>query len=264
MKSSTKAACVVELKHIWTNFGSKLVHEDISLCIESGEILGLVGASGSGKTTLLREMIGLEIPARGSLTILGERVVESCTVACRKKRNHIGVLFQAGALFSALNVFDNIAFPLWELGVEDKTLIHQLVCMKLAMVGLTSLDAMLKPSELSGGMVKRAALARALILEPELLLLDEPTSGLDPISSEDFVMLLRDLHTELDFTVVMITHDLHILKDLCSKVAVLADHRLVACDTLDQVLVGEHPFIRQFFHKHRAQRIFQTQEAAYG
>jgi len=264
MKISAKPECVIELTNIWTYFGSKLVHQDISFCLENGAILGLVGASGSGKTTLMREMIGLESPSRGSMKVLGERVVESCTVACRKRRNHTGVLFQSGALFSALNVFDNIAFPLWELGIDDTALIEQLVCMKLAMVGLTSHDAMLKPSEFSGGMVKRAALARALILEPELLLLDEPTSGLDPISSEDFVTLLQELHTELNFTVVMITHDLHILKDLCSKVAVLADQRLVAYDTLDQVLACDHPFIRKFFHNRRAQRIFQTQEAAYG
>lgn len=210
MKTSARSPCAIELDHVWTYFGEKLVHQDISLCLASGEILGLVGASGSGKTTLLREMIGLEIPTRGSVRVLGERVVETCTVECRKRRNHTGVLFQGGALFSALNVFDNIAFPLRELGIGDEKLIAQLVCMKLAMVGLTSHDAMLKPSELSGGMVKRAALARALILEPELLLLDEPTSGLDPISSEDFVTLLKELHKELNFTVVMITHDLHI------------------------------------------------------
>lgn len=210
MKTSARSPCAIELDHVWTYFGEKLVHQDISLCLASGEILGLVGASGSGKTTLLREMIGLEIPTRGSVRVLGERVVETCTVECRKRRNHTGVLFQGGALFSALNVFDNIAFPLRELRIGDEKLIAQLVCMKLAMVGLTSHDAMLKPSELSGGMVKRAALARALILEPELLLLDEPTSGLDPISSEDFVTLLKELHKELNFTVVMITHDLHI------------------------------------------------------
>ena len=256
--------CAVELEHVWTYFGEQLIHQDISMCLENGEILGLVGGSGSGKTTLLREMIGLETPSQGSLKVLGELVLDSCSIECNQRRNHTGVLFQNGALFSALNVFDNIAFPLRELGIDDKGLISQMVCMKLSMVGLNAHDGMRKPSELSGGMVKRVALARALILEPELLLLDEPTSGLDPISSEDFVSLLRELHQELDFTVVMITHDLHILRDLCTKVAVLADHRLVAFDPLDKVLAYDEPFIQQFFHNHRAQRIFTPMEALHG
>lgn len=254
----------IELKHIWTYFGEQLVHQDISLCLEKGEILGLVGASGSGKTTLLREIIGLETPNQGSLKVLSEQVQKACTMECRKRRNHTGVLFQNGALFSALNVFENIAFPLRELGINNEPLVKQLVCMKLGMVGLNSYDAMRKPSELSGGMVKRVALARALILEPELLLLDEPTSGLDPIASDDFVVLLQKLHQELNFTVFMVTHDLHILKDLCSKVGVLAEHQLVAFDTLDKVLNNKHPFIEQFFHNHRAQRIFNLQETAHG
>ncbi|OQK17482.1 ABC transporter ATP-binding protein [Methyloprofundus sedimenti] len=254
----------VELEHIWTYFADQLVHQDISLCLEEGEILGLVGASGSGKTTLMREIIGLETPSKGTLKVLGEQVQESCATECRKRRNQTGVLFQNGALFSALSVFDNIAFPLRELGINDETLVKQMVCMKLAMVGLDSQAAMRSPSELSGGMVKRAALARALILEPELLLLDEPTSGLDPIASEDFVTLLRQLHQELNFTVVMITHDLHILRDLCSKVAVLADHQLIAFDTLEKVLSCEHPFIKLFFHNHRAERVFNALEVNHG
>ncbi len=254
----------VELKHIWTYFGEQLIHQNISLCLKKGEILGLVGASGSGKTTLLREMIGLETPSQGHLNILGEPVLQACTLECRQKRNHTGVLFQNGALFSALNVFDNIAFPLRELGIDDEALIAQMVCMQLAMVGLDAQDAMLRPAELSGGMIKRVALARALILEPELLLLDEPTSGLDPIASEDFVSLLKQLHHELNFTVVMITHDLHILRDLCTKIAVLAEHRLVAFDSLDKVMGKSHSFIREFFHNQRAQRVFCLTEESHG
>lgn len=259
-----KKSCVVELEHIWTYFGEQLIHQDISFCLENGEILGLVGASGSGKTTLLREIIGLETPRHGSLKVLGEPVQEACAIECRQRHNDIGVLFQNGALFSALNIFDNIAFPLRELDIHDEELVSQMVFMKLAMVGLKARDAMLKPSELSGGMVKRAALARALILEPQLLLLDEPTSGLDPISSEAFVALLQQLHKELDFTVIMITHDLHILRDLCMKIAVLAEHRLVVLDTLDKVLACDHPFVQEFFHGNRAQLIFSSLEAGHG
>lgn len=258
------ASCAVCIEHVWTFFGDALIHRDLNLCLEYGEILGLVGASGSGKTTLLREIIGLETPSRGRLTVLGEEVHEFCAQDCRQRRNHAGVLFQGGALFSALNVFDNIAFPLRELGIDDEEWVAQMVCMKLAMVGLNAKHAMLKPAQLSGGMVKRAALARALILEPELLLLDEPTSGLDPIASEDFVTLLRELHRELNFTVVMITHDLHILRDLCSKIAVLADHRLAAFGDLATVLTNEHPFIRDFFHNLRARRVFNYREDGHG
>ncbi|PKM38495.1 MAG: ABC transporter ATP-binding protein [Gammaproteobacteria bacterium HGW-Gammaproteobacteria-10] len=254
----------IELQHVWTYFGKQLIHQDISLCLETGEILGLVGASGSGKTTLLREMIGLETPSRGSIRVLDEAVSDRCSVDCLQKRNQTGVLFQTGALFSALNVFDNIAFPLRELGMDDEGLISQIICMKLAMVGLNAHDAMLMPAELSGGMIKRAALARALILEPELLLLDEPTSGLDPIASEDFVALLRLLHRELGFTVVMITHDLHVLRDLCTRIAVLADHKLVVMGALNEVFACKHPFIDSFFRNNRARRIFDAPEVSHG
>ncbi len=250
----------VEIEHVWTYFGEQLIHRDISLCLDTGEILGLVGASGSGKTTLLRELIGLEAPSRGSIRVLGDTVSFRCASDCLQKRNQTGVLFQNGALFSALNVFDNIAFPLRELGIKDEDLISQMVCMKLAMVGLNAYDAMLMPAELSGGMIKRAALARTLILEPELLLLDEPTSGLDPIASEDFVSLLRLLHRQLGFTVVMITHDLHILRDLCTRIAVLADHELIALGSLPDIFACRHPFIDDFFRNTRARRIFTAPE----
>jgi len=253
--------CVIRVEHVWTCFGEHLVHQDINLCLEPGDILGLVGVSGSGKTTLMREMIGLLTPSRGEISVFDVPLSGISVENRQRLRSRFGVLFQGGALFSALNVFDNIAFPLRELRFPGALLIEQLVCMKLAMVRLEAKDAMRMPAELSGGMVKRAALARALILEPDLLFLDEPTSGLDPLSGQEFVDLVAALHRELGFTVVMITHDLSILTDLCTRVAVLADHRLVASGTLDSVLACSHPFVHDFFHGRRGRPPFESGEA---
>lgn len=249
----------IRMEHIWTRFGDKVVHKDINLGLPQGEILGLVGASGCGKTVLLREIIGLQIPSQGEIFVMGEPLKSVSDNHGHRLRNNCGVLFQKGALFSVLDVFENIAFPLRELGVDDEEFIKRLVFMKLENVGLSAKDAWLKPADLSGGMIKRVALARTLILEPNLLLLDEPTSGLDPISSQDFVDLLSELHRDLKFTVILVTHDLDILRDLCTQVAVLADQQLVAFGTLESVLACQHPFVKRFFHNQRAQRVFQYQ-----
>ncbi|WP_027492046.1 ATP-binding cassette domain-containing protein [Rhodanobacter sp. OR444] len=253
--------CIICLEHVDTRFGGQVIHHDLNLCVHRGEILALVGGSGSGKTTLLREMIGLQVPAAGCITVDGQRLAESDAYAQQCLRERCGVLFQGGALFSALNVFDNVALPLRELDLLDQSLIAQLVCHKLAMVGLDTAVAHRKPAELSGGMVKRVGLARALALEPEFLFLDEPTSGLDPVAGQQFVELIRGLHRELGFTVVLVTHDLDTMVDLADRIAVLADQHIVALGRLNEVIACDHPFVHDFFGGTRGQRALAAQEA---
>lgn len=243
---------VIDVQGVWTRFGETQVHEDIDLVVHRGEMLGLVGGSGSGKTTLLREIVGLLKPTKGEVRLFGHSVFGPDPDIQRDMRRRFGMLFQHGALFSALPVFDNIAFPLRELKRLDEELIRELVWMKLAMVELEPAHGRLMPAELSGGMVKRVALARALALEPELLALDEPTSGLDPDRSQNFVKLIRTLQRELNFTVIMVTHDIDTLAGLATRVAALADRRVVATGTLQEVLAVDHPFIRSFFGGARA------------
>jgi phospholipid/cholesterol/gamma-HCH transport system ATP-binding protein len=249
---------VIEIHQLWTQFGDHLVHRDITLNIHRGEIMSLVGGSGSGKTTLLRQMLGLERPTRGEVRVFGTSLHGCEAAKLRKLRERWGMLFQEGALFSALTVYENIALPLHELRTLDEALIHDLVMMKLNMVGIEPRHASKMPAELSGGMVKRIALARALALEPELLFLDEPTAGLDPDRSESFVKLIQELHQELDLTVVMVTHDLDTLVALSTRVAVLCEQQLVIVGTLDEVVGNPHPFIRNFFMGERGRRALEA------
>jgi phospholipid/cholesterol/gamma-HCH transport system ATP-binding protein len=250
------AESVIRMEHVGTRFGDQVVHRDINLSVDRGQILGIVGRSGSGKTTLMREMIGLQQPSEGSVYLFDRALagLEPDELAALHQR--CGMLFQGGALFSSFNVFENIAFPLRESRFVEESLIRKLVCMKLGMVGLDRDAASALPAELSGGMVKRAALARALALEPELLLLDEPTSGLDPLASEEFIKLLSALHQELRFTLVMVTHDLDVMHDLCDVLAVLADDRLLASGSPAEVRESDEPLVREFFHGVHAERVF--------
>ena len=252
---TTSGVSVVEVEDLHTRFGNHVVHEDISLSVKRGEVLGLVGSSGSGKTVLLRQMLGLEIPSQGSIRIFGQSVHESDRNELQGIRNRCGVLFQRGALFSALSVFDNIALPMRELHTLAEPMIRDLVMLKLEMVEIDSQHANKMPAELSGGMIKRIALARAMALDPELLFLDEPTSGLDPVLSEGFVNLIQTLRRELTLTIVMATHDLDTLAALSDRVVVLADQRLLALGSLQEVITTRHPFITKFFLGDRGKKV---------
>jgi len=249
---------VISVRDLYTRFGEVWVHQGLNFEVAAGELVALVGGSGSGKTTLLRQMIGLLTPTRGEIRIFGEPLFGGGVARERALRRRFGVLFQHGALFSAFSVFDNIAFPLRELKRFDEGTIHDLVMLKLEMVELLPRHGQLTPAELSGGMVKRVALARALALEPELLLLDEPTSGLDPDRSDAFVRLTRTLGRELGLTVLLVTHDLDTLAALATRVAVLAEHRILAYDSIDKVIRVDHPFIRNFFLSERSSRALQN------
>ena len=246
---------VVEVRGLWSVFGrgadAFAVHQDLDLTIWRGEMLSLVGGSGTGKTVLLRQMLGLQQPSRGSVTVLGRPAAEMGGEGASAR---VGMLFQHGALFSAFNVLDNIAFALREQGTLPADVVRDAALVKLQMVGLKPEHATRMPADLSGGMVKRVALARALIMDPPLLLLDEPTAGLDPNSSDDFCALLRELHAELGLTVVMVTHDLDTLFALSTRVAVLAEKRVIVQGTPREVAQFRHPFIEQFFQGERGRR----------
>ena len=250
---------IIEVRGLWSAFpvpggGQVVVHKDLDLTVYRGEVLTLVGGSGTGKTVLLRQMLGLNTPYKGSITVLGQPVSQLTRDGAATR---VGMLFQQGALFSAFSVLDNIAFPLRETGTLPDELVREAALLKLQMVGLKATDAHKMPSELSGGMIKRVALARALIMDPPLLMLDEPTAGLDPDSSDAFVTLLRSLHQELGLTVVMVTHDLDTLFELSTRVAVLADQHVIIAAPVADVLAFDHPFIQHFFLGERGQRAME-------
>ena len=253
--SPSDAEAVVRIERLWSVFGKGseafAVHQDLDLTVHKGEMLALVGGSGTGKTVLLRQILGLARPTRGQVTVLGRPASE---MGREGAASRVGMLFQQGALFSAFNVLDNVAFALREQGTLPPELVRDAALVKLQMVGLKPEHATRMPADLSGGMVKRVALARALIMDPPLLLLDEPTAGLDPSSSDDFCALLRELRAALGLTVIMVTHDLDTLFALSTRVAVLADKKVIVTGPPHEVAHFKHPFIEHFFMGERGQR----------
>jgi phospholipid/cholesterol/gamma-HCH transport system ATP-binding protein len=230
-------------------FGEQTIHEDLSLTVNRGEILGVVGGSGTGKSVLMRSIIGLQTPDAGDIEVFGRSITDAEPDENLGLRNRWGVLFQGGALFSTLTVGENVEVPLKQFYPEiEPDLLHEIARYKVVLSGLPE-DAVSKyPSELSGGMRKRAGLARALALDPELLFLDEPTAGLDPIGAAKFDRLTRELQQTLGLTVFLITHDLDTLYEICDRVAVLADRRVIAVGTIPELLETDHPWIDEYFN----------------
>lgn len=248
----TSAEPAIQASKVSTSFGDHKVHDGLDLEVRRAEILALVGGSGSGKSTLLREMILLQKPDTGTIRVLGVDLHDITETDARDLRQRWGVMFQHGGLFGSLTVGENIGLPLREHTDLSDALVDEIAAAKLAMTGLAPEVARQYPSELSGGMMKRASLARALALDPELLFLDEPTAGLDPDSAGEFDALVRRLRDLFNLTIVMITHDLDLLWQVTDRVAVLADGRVQGVGTMDELAQMEHPAIRKFFEGPRA------------
>jgi phospholipid/cholesterol/gamma-HCH transport system ATP-binding protein len=239
---------VIEVKGLRNSFGEQLIHDDLSLSVRRGEIMGVVGGSGTGKSVLMRSIIGLQTPDEGEVEVFGEPMVGRDEEEAKHVRRRWGVLFQGGALFSTLTVAENIQVPIREFypGLDDE-LLDEISAYKTAMSGLPGEAGAKYPSELSGGMKKRAGIARALALDPELLFLDEPTAGLDPIGAAAFDQLILELRDALGLTVFLITHDLDTLYAICDRIAVLADRTVVAVGTIPELLALDHEWIQDYF-----------------
>jgi phospholipid/cholesterol/gamma-HCH transport system ATP-binding protein len=243
---------VIRVRDLVVGFGKQVVLDHLSLDVRRGEILGLVGASGGGKSVLLRTIIGLVPKRQGLVEVMGLDRDKALAAEVGAIERRCGILFQQGALFSSLTVRQNVQFPMRENLHLSQDLMDELADAKLEMVGLSPYDGNKFPSELSGGMIKRAALARALALDPEILFLDEPTSGLDPISAGDFDSLIRTLQQTLGLTVFMVTHDLHSLHAVCDRIAALADGKIVAIGSIAAMTASDHPWVKSYFQGKRA------------
>ena len=242
---------VIKVRDLVVGFGDQIVLNHLSIDVREGEILGVVGGSGAGKSVLLRTIIGLLPKRQGSIEVLGVDLDKASEAERRALERRWGILFQQGALFSSLTIRENIQFPMRENLHISQRLMDEMTLAKLEMVGLTREDANKYPSELSGGMTKRVALARALALDPEIVFLDEPTSGLDPISAGDFDELIRTLQQTLGLTVFMVTHDLESLYNACDRIAALADGQVVAEGPMETMLECEHPWVKTYFQGKR-------------
>jgi phospholipid/cholesterol/gamma-HCH transport system ATP-binding protein len=246
---------IIRVRDVFVQFGATKVLDGLSLDVKRGEILGFVGPSGAGKSVLTRTIIGLVPKAAGSIEVFGVDLDAADVSARRAVERRWGVLFQQGALFSSLNVRQNIQFPVREYLNISQRLLDEITLAKLGMVGLRPDVADRYPSELSGGMIKRVALARALALDPELVFLDEPTSGLDPIGAGDFDDLVRTLQRTLGLTVFMVTHDLDSLHTACDRIAVLGNGKIIAAGSMADMLASQHPWLRAYFHGKRARAV---------
>ncbi len=251
-------SAVIEVRGLHTQFGQQLVHEGLELDVQRGEILGVVGGSGSGKSVLLRTLIGLNRPQAGSVRLFGQDLLALPLGPRQALERRLGVLFQQGALFSSLTVAENVALPLIEhagLSTRDAA---RLAALKIALAGLPAGAANKYPADLSGGMIKRAALARALALDPDILLLDEPTAGLDPIGAAAFDQLILTLRDALGLTVFMVTHDLDTLHAIADRIAVLAQRRVLVTGTLDQVAASDDAWVHDYFHGPRGRAALRS------
>ena len=252
---------VIRVRGLKNSFGEQVVHDGLDLDVRRGEILGVVGGSGTGKSVLMRSIIGLQTPDEGEVTVFGESTFDREETEAIEIRKRWGVLFQGGALFSTLTVAENVQVPLREFYPElDQALLDQIAAYKVVMAGLPADAGPKFPAELSGGMKKRAGLARALALDPELLFLDEPTAGLDPISAAAFDELTKSLQKTLGLTVFLITHDLDTLYAICDRVAVLADKRVIGVGTIPELLAMDHPWIQEYFNGPRGRAATATLE----
>jgi phospholipid/cholesterol/gamma-HCH transport system ATP-binding protein len=248
MSAAAPADAIVEVRGLQTRFGAAVVHEDVSFSVHRGEIFALVGASGCGKSTLLREAIALQPPAAGSIRVFGHEVTGLNDEDALPLRRRWGVMFERGALFSSLSVTENVGMVLHEHTPLDARLIEEIAALKIALTGLPADAGPKYPSELSGGMRKRAALARAMALDPELLFLDEPTAGLDPLSAAGIDELVRNLRDALGLTIMLVTHDLDLLWRAADRVAVLGEGRILGMGTMTELADSGHPLIHEYFY----------------
>jgi len=256
-----QGAPLIRVRGLKNGFGSQIVHEGLDLDVKKGEILGVVGGSGTGKSVLMRSIIGLQKPLEGDITVFGESMIDRSEDEATAIRKRWGILFQGGALFSTLTVAENVQVPLREFyGKLSQSLLDEIAAYKVVMSGLNADAGPKYPSELSGGMKKRAGLARALALDPELLFLDEPTAGLDPIGAAAFDELTSELQKTLGLTVFLITHDLDTLYAICDRVAVLADKKVIAIGTIEELLATDHPWIQEYFNGPRGRAAVATIE----